>query len=177
VGIGGGGTFTNVRFVGNLIGQSSNCPSLSGVTYAYNVSANANGSSGNSSCGGGPVISGDPFVDFATNNFALTGSASPPADYVPCGSGDEQLSTDINGNARPSSGSANCSAGAYETVSSNPSSLVGDLNGDGTVNAADLAILVAAWGTTNQAIATNLNNAGPVGPVDLSILLSHYGSN
>jgi hypothetical protein len=46
-----------------------------------------------------------------------------------------------------------------------------DLNGDGGVNAADLAILLAAWGTVGPG---DFNGDGSVGPSDLSILLGSW---
>ncbi len=48
----------------------------------------------------------------------------------------------------------------------------GDLNGDGVVNAADLNILLAAWGTDN-AIA-DINGDGIVNAADLNILLAGW---
>ncbi len=54
--------------------------------------------------------------------------------------------------------------------------LVGDLNGDGHVTAADLAVLLSHW---NQTIAANtggdLNGDGKVGSADLALLLSNWG--
>jgi hypothetical protein len=46
-----------------------------------------------------------------------------------------------------------------------------DLNGDGAVNAADLAILLGAWGSTGPG---DLNGDGTVGAEDLSILLGAW---
>jgi hypothetical protein len=51
--------------------------------------------------------------------------------------------------------------------------IVGDLNGDGTVNVFDLSILLSKWGT-NDATA-DLNSDGTVNIFDLSTLLSHWG--
>ena len=50
--------------------------------------------------------------------------------------------------------------------------LVGDLNGDGMVNGADLTILLSAWGT-GSAVA-DLNHDGVVNGADLTILLSNW---
>lgn len=47
-----------------------------------------------------------------------------------------------------------------------------DLNGDGLVGAADLAIMLDAWGGTGPA---DLNGDGVVGAADLSILLDAWG--
>jgi hypothetical protein len=58
-----------------------------------------------------------------------------------------------------------------------PSSLPGDLNGDGVVNIFDLSILLSSYGkTTTQAANPNadLNGDGNINVFDLSILLSNY---
>jgi hypothetical protein len=47
-----------------------------------------------------------------------------------------------------------------------------DLNGDGTVNGADLGILLGGW---NQAGATDLNGNGTTDGADLGILLGAWG--
>lgn len=47
-----------------------------------------------------------------------------------------------------------------------------DLNGDGSVGAADLAILLGAWGTDNA--AADLDGDGTVGAADLAILLGAW---
>ncbi len=48
----------------------------------------------------------------------------------------------------------------------------GDLNGDYHVNAADLAILLGAWGTNNA--ASDLNHDGTVNASDLAVLLGAW---
>jgi len=48
----------------------------------------------------------------------------------------------------------------------------GDLNGDGVVNAADLAIMLGAWGTAGPG---DLNSDGTVNAADLAILLGSWG--
>jgi hypothetical protein len=53
-----------------------------------------------------------------------------------------------------------------------PEGLLGDLNNDGHVNAADLAILLGAWGTSGPA---DLNNSGSVDAADLALLLGAWG--
>jgi hypothetical protein len=49
---------------------------------------------------------------------------------------------------------------------------VGDLNGDGAVNAADLAILLNAWGGGGPA---DLNGDGTVNAQDMAVLLNNFG--
>jgi hypothetical protein len=48
----------------------------------------------------------------------------------------------------------------------------GDLNGDGVVNAADLATLLNAWGKDGPA---DLNGDGTVNAQDMAILLNNFG--
>jgi hypothetical protein len=50
-----------------------------------------------------------------------------------------------------------------------------DLDGDGTVSAADLTILLGSWGTCKQCVA-DIDQDGTVGGADLTLLLSSWGS-
>ncbi|MCA9286504.1 MAG: hypothetical protein KDA22_14870 [Phycisphaerales bacterium] len=49
--------------------------------------------------------------------------------------------------------------------------LVGDINGDGIVDGADLGLLLAGWGTSGD---TDLNNDGTTDGADLGILLGNW---
>ncbi len=49
-----------------------------------------------------------------------------------------------------------------------------DLNGDGYVGSADLALLLGSWGACGGCPA-DLNGDGSVGPSDLALLLGHWG--
>ena len=49
--------------------------------------------------------------------------------------------------------------------------IIGDLNGDSVVNAADLSILLSNWGTAGPG---DLDGSGTVNASDLSILLSNW---
>ncbi len=51
----------------------------------------------------------------------------------------------------------------------------GDLNGDGTINAADLAVLLGAWNTSGASIPSDLDGSGNVNAADLSLLLGAWG--
>ncbi len=52
------------------------------------------------------------------------------------------------------------------------SAILGDLNGDGSVNGADLAILLGAWGTSDP--AADLDQNGGVDGADLAMLLGAW---
>ena len=52
--------------------------------------------------------------------------------------------------------------------------LLGDINGDGIVDTADLGILIGAFGTSNP--DADLNGDGIVDTADLGLLLSQYGN-
>ncbi|MFO0963038.1 MAG: hypothetical protein U0625_09045 [Phycisphaerales bacterium] len=53
-----------------------------------------------------------------------------------------------------------------------PLQLVGDLDGNGAVDGADLGILLGHWGTTDP--ASDLNHDGTVDGADLGVLLGHW---
>ena len=50
--------------------------------------------------------------------------------------------------------------------------LIGDLNGDGTVDGADLTILLGAWGTDST--VADLNGDGTVNGADITVLLGNW---
>lgn len=50
-----------------------------------------------------------------------------------------------------------------------------DLNGDGVVNAADLALLLGSWGTCPPPCPADLDGDGSVGSSDLAVLLGSWG--
>jgi hypothetical protein len=52
---------------------------------------------------------------------------------------------------------------------------LGDLNGDGAVNAADMTILLNSFGTNDPCSPADLDGDGVVGAPDLAILLNNWG--
>jgi hypothetical protein len=67
--------------------------------------------------------------------------------------------------------------GAPSNLSSTPPpvAVIGDLNGDGKVDAADLSILLSNWGKTGATAAQgDLDCDGVINATDLSILLAHW---
>jgi hypothetical protein len=56
--------------------------------------------------------------------------------------------------------------------------ILGDLNGDGIVNGADLAILLGCWGTVTNPACTpaDLNADGAVNGADLAVQLGNWTS-
>lgn len=55
-----------------------------------------------------------------------------------------------------------------------PAGVLGDLNGDGIVDGADLGVLLSAWGAC-PSCAADLNGDGVVDGADLGLLLSNWG--
>lgn len=62
--------------------------------------------------------------------------------------------------------------GAAYLFLGNPPPMLGDLDGDGTVGAADLGILLGAWG--QWGVPADLNGDGFVDPADLGLLLGAW---
>lgn len=64
--------------------------------------------------------------------------------------------------------SATSSSFWFETIR------IGDFNSDGCVNGADLANLLASWGTTGEISGTDINGDGIVNGADLAALLANW---
>jgi len=70
---------------------------------------------------------------------------------------------------QPGGNSAALCVSVHGTVPANPA----DLDGDGTVGPADLAVLLGAWGTSGPG---DLSGDGTVGPADLAVILGAWSS-
>jgi hypothetical protein len=56
-----------------------------------------------------------------------------------------------------------------------PTNLVGDIDGDGSVGSADMAILLAAWGQQSFTLnPADINGDGTVDSIDLSMLIANW---
>ncbi len=189
---GGGGLFTsnspvnvaNTIFWGNtdLMGpaEASQLKRQGTGTIVLNYS-DVQGLTG--ALGGAGNIGADPmFANPGAGNYRL-GVGSPAIDagsnaFVPAG-----VITDLDNAPRfvdafnyPDSGAGIApivDIGPYEAAAGTPSPCPGDLDGDGQVGAADLALLLGAWnGGPGPA---DLDNSGTVGSGDLAILLGAWG--
>jgi PKD repeat protein len=82
----------------------------------------------------------------------------------------EGIFNDFYGETRPLSGA--WTVGAVEMASGGTASPPDDvdLNGDGSINATDLALLLSCWGDD----CADLNGDGVVGPADLALLLGAW---
>jgi subtilisin family serine protease len=52
--------------------------------------------------------------------------------------------------------------------------LIADVNADGNVDAADLSLILALWGTLGAATRSDIDASGEVDAADLSLLLAHW---
>jgi hypothetical protein len=162
-------------------GTGDNCATapatiaVSGVTNGGTVTGNvAVGASVTNATG---VTKVDFYVD---NTLYSTDTASPycmVGTTATCGNYD---TTVLSNGSHSFKATATYAGGtitdtATVTVSnSSPTTKVGDLNHDGSVNIFDLSILLSKWGTTDA--TSDLNHNNTVDVFDLSILLSKWGS-
>jgi hypothetical protein len=71
-------------------------------------------------------------------------------------------------------GTASSNDDVYTTAQMRTSADLGDLNGDGSIDVADLGMLLTVYGTNNP--VSDMNNDGIVDAADLGILLGAFGS-
>lgn len=67
-------------------------------------------------------------------------------------------------------------ADIIKLVTNSGTAKVGDINLDGTVDGADLAILLGQWSSVGTLLSADLNGDGTVGGVDLGMLLGGWGA-
>ena len=72
----------------------------------------------------------------------------------------------------PSSGGVYTVTSGFWSVADSAPQCPADLDGDGSVGAADLSLLLASWGAAGEA---DLDGDGNVGAADLSLLLAAWG--
>ena len=108
----------------------------------------------------------------------LGGGTFGPAMLRPCGANPETLKMgDLDGDGLMDLATANKNAGTISVLVNNTCEVGGptpDLDGNGIVDAADLAMLLSAWGPCPGCPA-DLDGDGTVGPGDLAILLGAWG--
>ena len=104
--------------------------------------------------------------------FAL-GARSPCIDVGSNALVPAWMTTDLRGVARIGGARATVDMGAFEWHG--PICVIGDLTGDGTVDAADLASLLGMWGACAGCNA-DLDLDGDVDAADLALLLGNWGA-
>ena len=81
--------------------------------------------------------------------------------------GVERVEDGANGTDGSTGG--DCEEGDGDSVDS----CVGDINGDGFVDSADLGLIIGSWGTANS--LTDLDDDGLVDSADLGIVIGAWG--
>jgi hypothetical protein len=109
---------------------------------------------------------GTSWEPFATANSTVFGALVLPGET---GEGDTLI---VNGQFTTLNGDAYNRIGTYVGCPAPDPGIPGDLDGDGLVGPADLAILLGDWGSTGS--AADLDGDGSVGTADLAILLGNW---
>ena len=97
------------------------------------------------------------------------------ADYVTSSNGEVLVRFRIEDTLADSVLEGAVDAFSVETILCGPGPLPADLNGDGSVDGADMTILLGAWGTDDS--VADLNQDGTVGGPDLTELLAAWGAS
>ncbi len=138
--------------------------------------------SGAGGCGSGCCYaSGDLCCD--TNREGVANYGCPPAPST-CGDGQDPVQNYMNYSddacmslfTREQIGRMRCTLMTRRAALPGPCVIQGDLNGDGTVSAADLGVLLSLWGACQPALPcpADLNHDGVVSEADLGSLLTAW---
>jgi hypothetical protein len=109
---------------------------------------------------------GTSWEPFATANSTVFGALVLPGET---GEGDTLI---VNGQFTTLNGDTYNRIGTYVGCAAGDPGIPGDLDGDGSVGPADLAILLGDWGSKGS--AADLDGDGSVGTADLAILLGNW---
>ncbi len=170
-------------------------PDLNGGTFSTfsgTIATNANGQVIFQSLVNAPLPAGSPIMIFGTDAYghlrlayrsgaqqAIGGGvmASVSCNYLPLetgGSDGARRNFNDDGQFAFSDGwSAGAASGGGIFIGRIPSA--GDINGDGTVDAVDLGLLLGAWGACGASCGSDINRDGVVDAADLAILLGAWG--
>jgi len=117
---------------------------------------------------------GSPAIDTGLNSAVPLDDADLDADLITA----ETVPYDFDGEARMMSvggctGVVTVDMGAFEALGLTEIQL-GDLDGNGIVDAGDLAVLLAAWGPCTACCPADYNGDGMVDSTDLAVLLASW---
>lgn len=130
----------------------------------YFVAARMLGDTATLAGNSGPRIVYAPAVGAAWHGFGMFSDTGVFTNYI--------FGNYANGTAAGPVKPARFLTDTIGTVGPPSSPCPADLNGDGTVNAADLAVLLGAWGDAGG----DLNGDGTTGAADLSTMLNAWGA-
>jgi hypothetical protein len=103
-----------------------------------------------------------------TGNFSVSGVGSGTVTVI-----DENRTISMT-NGSFSDSFAGYGVHIYKIAGASSGGKVGDLNGDGSVNVADISYLLSKFGSNDS--TADIDNNGTVNILDLSVVLSHFGS-
>jgi hypothetical protein len=125
---------------------------------------------------GHPLLPGQSILLLAKLGYGLKGAsqslASYPRTYVDTATAVAWTQVSYTGNQATATGSGSFVAHA---------NILGDMNGDGSVNILDVGMVLASYGSTpgNRRLnsSADFNNDGSIGIDDISIVLAYYNTS